>query len=53
MGEAHPRNTSIVGKRPEDAGAAELHAWMSALAQQLKGSTRRDGVNFDEQVVTD
>jgi hypothetical protein len=30
-----------------------LHAWMSALAQQLKGSTRRDGVNFDEEVVTD
>jgi hypothetical protein len=34
-------------------GRSRLHAWLSALAQQLKGPTRRDSVNFDEEVVTD
>src|SRR5215211_3405654 len=34
-------------------GAADCMPGMSALAQELKGSTRRDGINLDEEVVTD
>jgi hypothetical protein len=41
-----------LGKRGEDARHSSCMPWMSALAQELKGCTRRDGVNFDEEVVT-
>ena len=44
----HLPGLASVGRR----AAQRYMPWMSALAQELKGCTRRDGVNFDEEVVS-
>jgi hypothetical protein len=47
-----PASRAQYGKRREGARHGSCMPWMSALAEELEGCTRRDGVNFDEEVVT-